>query len=349
MKKALNILPKKILIVNPLNIGDVVLTGPMVRALKKEYPNASIDLMVTPITEKIAKCLPDIDQVLVYDKAGKHRRLKDILELRAQMHSRHYDLAITIHVSTRSAISTWLSGAKFRIGLNSQGGSLFLTHAIDERTLFGHRAEQLIQLLQPLGISGNYTKLALQVEPKILERVKQKLALTFERPIVLVCPFGNWPQKIWLEDRYRELLPQLAQKAEVFLIGDRKVLPGLEAINSIAGGVAKIWAGDLDLIELVGLIKLATLMLTIDTGPLHIADAVGTPVVSLFGPTEPSCWGPRNENSVVISRDLSCKPCLQRPLCKDNQCMKQISAQEVFEKVDILLKQLNQKKIKPVE
>lgn len=313
-------------------MGDVVLSTPVVRALKKAYPKAEIDLMVIPQTREIAQYIPSLNQIIVYDKEDKHRKLKEFLKLRSFLRSRHYDLAITASNSTRSALITWVSGARYRIGSPNQGGFLFLTHPVREDSVPMHLSEIFLQYLRPLGIHGSDSSLELQIDPHNIQKVQQKLVHNPDRPLIAICPFGNCrPQKSWTIENCSELVKLLAPMADLYLIGGKAEQSRLEKINSLSGGLAMVWAGNLSMGELIAFVKLLDLLVTVDTGPMHIAGAVGTKIVALFGPTEPTSCGPRGKDDVVIRHYPGCEPCRKPIEC--DRCMRDIQAEEVYSEV----------------
>lgn len=331
--------PKKILYYQPYNMGDVILSSPLIRSLKKTYPNADIDLMVIPKTEEIARHIPYVHQVILYDKEGRDRKLKEFKKLKQFLHQQHYDLAITTSHTTRSAMVMKASGAPFRIGSPEQGGFLFLTHTVREKKEIRHQSESFLDFLNPLGIYEKDSRLEVTVAAEDTENVIQKLNLNFKRPFVIICPFGSSkPNNKWTNENCSEFIKLLNPQADLYLIGAKSDEPRLEEINKASGGLAKVLAGVLNLGELLAFIKLADVLVTIDTGPLHMASAVGTRIVGLFGPSNPILWGPRDKDDIIITHDCSCKPCpMDVEPCKDLQCMKSIKADEVRNAVTKLL------------
>lgn len=333
--------PKRILFYHPFGgIGDVVLVSPTICALKNSYPEATIDLMVIPSNEEIAHYIPNVNQVIVYDHKGRDRNFKQFMKLKAFLHSQRYDLAITTNHSTRNAIVTWISGARCRIGSPEQGGFLFLTHPVRKPTQPIHLSQLFLEYIKPLGITSPDSKLALNIKAQYLQSVKQKLIVKTKKPIVALCPFGSWPQKSWTIEQCADLLRKLSPIAELYLIGGKKDRFGLETINNLSGGIANVLAGELNIGELIALIKLSDLVVTVDTGPLHIASALSIPVVALYGPTEYYGSGPRGPNDIIVIHQFECKPCTKEMTCENNRCMQAIQAEEVYIAVQKILTKL---------
>jgi len=291
----------KILFINLAYIGDVLLSTPLTRALKKTYPSATIDILTIPNTAEIAKGNPYVDKIIIYDKRGRHRPLLELWKLIQHLRQQNYDLAITTNFSLRSPAMAWASGARWRVGFDAQHAGIFLTHKVSkQRKLIKHEIENQMDVLKPLGIIANDTTMEFKIDQLDIENMHSKIELQSEKPVVVICPFGRSPLKSWTQEGYSGLLKRLAPLAQCYLIGGKAEQQRLQEINTAAGGVAHIVAGILTLSELAALLQQAKLLITVDTGPMHIGQAVGTPTVALFGPTDDRVWGPRGKYDVVI-------------------------------------------------
>ncbi|MBP2654183.1 MAG: rfaQ 3 [Firmicutes bacterium] len=321
---------KKVLVINLAFIGDVVLSTPVIRALKEAYPSATVDMLTVPVAAPIARLNPYVDTVLEYDKRGKHKKFGDLLKLAIFLRKRHYDLAITANFAPRGAMLAWGSGIRHRVGYDAQHAGVFLTRTSSaKRPVKRHEAENHLDVLKPLGISTADTSLVLEVDPRDVFSMRDKVIWDRSKKLVLICPCGSYSKKSWTVDGYAALITALGPQQECFLIGSKAEAPQLAAINEAAGNVAGILAGTLTLGELAALIDEAAVLVTVDTGPMHIANALKTPVVALFGPTDPKGWGPRGERDIVISKNVECSPCWGKGECSFNRCLAEIPADEV--------------------
>lgn len=322
--------PKKILLYHTFsNIGDIVLSSPLPRALKKAYPTTDIDLMVLPKVEEIARYIPYIHQVIVYDKQGVDRSFKQLFKLRKHLRNQNYDLAITTSNSTRSAIITWISGACFRIGDKSEATPLFLTNPVNPQHLPDlHQSKYLLEYLRPLGIPREDSRLELQISPEDIQKVQSYFSQVHIRPRITICSVACGAHRNWPVENCSKLIQSLRPYADLYLVGTKTDKTRLEEINRLAGGFAHVLAGTLSIGELIAFIHLSDLLITVDTGTLHIGTAVGTKVIGLFGSGEPLVWGPQGQNDIVIHH--RCNPCIFSSGCRDNRCMKAIKAEEVF-------------------
>jgi ADP-heptose:LPS heptosyltransferase len=203
-----------------------------------------------------------------------------------------------------------------------------------------HEVERQLQLLTALGIAAEDTSLAFRNDDQAQAGLREKLACrpASGQPLVLLCPFSQDAEKNWTIDGFAAVLRTLSEFAACMLIGTAGQLPGLKAVNAGAGGPATVLGGCLSIGELGALIKAADLLITVDTGPLHIAQAFQTPVVALMGPTDPKVWGPRRACDVVLYKPTPCSPCWRRAdgvkdRCRVNECMRRILPEDVLRAV----------------
>lgn len=323
---------RKILFINLAYIGDVILSTPLTRALKKTYPSAEISMLVIPSTVEVARGNPYVDHVIPYDKRGAHRSIKNVWKLVQNLRQQGYDMAITTNFSLRSPAMAWASGARWRVGFDAQHGGIFLTHvATAERKNIRHEIENQLSVLTPLGIMVKDTTMEFRLELRDVESVKSKIHSQSGKPILVMCPFGRHPAKSWTREGYSRVLEQLSPYAECYLIGGKSEERDLIELNADTGDLAHILAGTLTLGELAALLHEAKLLITVDTGPMHLGQAVGTPTVALFGPTDECVWGPRGTSDLVIKSKVDCMPCYLTENCNNNECMQQIAIQDVIQ------------------
>jgi predicted lipopolysaccharide heptosyltransferase III len=320
---------KKILVINLAFIGDVLLTTPVCRGLRATYPNATIDMLVIPLTEQVAVGNPYVNRVIVYDKRGRHKHFGALCALIGRLRREHYDLSLAMNFAVRGALLAWASGVKRRVGYDRQHAPWFLTDIADSsREQIRHETENHLAILKPLQISSNDTSLVFKVKASDRESLSHKVFFT-ERPALAVCPFGSYPKKSWNTDRYGQLIQKLTDTYQCFLLGSNGERAGLEEIAAKSGKSVPVLGGNLTLGELAALLQQVKLLITVDTGPMHLANAVGTPVVALFGPTDPRIWGPRGKYDQVIQAKSKCSPCWGKGECPGRHCMEKIELSDV--------------------
>lgn len=322
---------RRILIINLAFIGDVLLSTPVARALRRTFPAAGVDMLVIPLTAPIARGNPYVDNVIEYDKRGRHKKPGELVKLIRSIRACRYDLAVCTNFAPRGAMLAWLCGIPRRVGYDAQHAGWFLTHkASPRRPVVRHEAENYLDVLKPLGITTDDTSLDLRIKSADMDSLRTKMAISGDKPISVVCPVGSYPQKSWTTEGFARLLRALAPFSRPFLIGAGAEAAQLEAINAAAGRPARVLAGTLTLGELAALLSLARVVVSVDTGPMHIAGAVGAPIVALFGPTDPRGWGPRGPRDIIFNASVACAPCWGRTSCGHHECMNSLDADEVI-------------------
>lgn len=322
---------RKILIINLAFIGDVILTTPVARGLKATFPDACIDMLVIPAVAPIAELNPYVENVFLYDKRGKHKKLSQLWVLIRELRAQKYDLTISTNFALRNPMMAWATGASCRVGYDAQNGKWFLTHAANAtRISYRHEAENQLDVLKPLGIRVEDTSLQLEPQTKDIDVIQQVIKRTPGKRLVVICPAGSYHRKSWNVEGYAQVLRELSQQADCCLIGGKTEKELLDEINRLSGNVAQVFDGSLTLGQVAALLKRTDLLISVDTGPLHIGQAVGAPVLAIFGPTDPHIWGPRNANDSVIYKPVTCSPCWGKGECKEHLCMVGILPEEVI-------------------
>ncbi|MBP2632298.1 MAG: rfaQ 1 [Firmicutes bacterium] len=334
----------KILVVSIAYMGDVVLSTPVTRSLKKQFPSATIDLLVQPLAKDAAKHNPYVDHVLVYEREHAHENKATLQNFIHLLQSKNYDLALSLNDDLICAMLTGLSGARYRIGYENDSQTKFFTHTIKAQKKILHQTEKQLQILKPLGLIHQDSHIEFNISDNEMTNLYHKLDLTATESIVVLCPFSSHAHKNWTVDNWVSVIKHLTKRIKCILIGSEKELSAIQSMNTKADNVALIAAGKLTLGESAALIKSAQLFITVDTGPMHIAQAFDTPVIALMGPTHSRVWGPRNRQDIVIrSLRCPCAPCWQlyknyhTVECLNHSCMTQITATEVIKASESIL------------
>ena len=299
---------QNILVIDLAFIGDLILVTPAVRALHESFPDARITMLTVPLTEPVARMNPYVDEVLVYDKKGREKGLLGMLRMAARLRKYRFDLAVCMNFAPRGAAVAWLARIPNRLGYDAQHGRFFLTKvASPKRPRIQHEAINHLGVLMPLDIATRDVSLALSVPAEAKESCAAKMA-EYGLPQdggVVICPCGSYERKNLSLDTVVGVARSLSMEYGVILIGgssDRSRL--CEAAHRAGLGDETVLAGTLTLQELAAVLQRAALLVTVDTGPLHIAQAVRCPTVAVFGPTNPKVWGPRGEYDLVIAEAL---------------------------------------------
>ncbi len=344
-----------ILIVKLSAIGDVVHTLPSLAALRRLYPQAHITWVIEAAAADLITGHSCLDRVLVshrkrWRREAKRGRITKIMgEIASFIHelrSRPYDLVIDFHGLFKSAVLVGLSGGVRKLGYDSmqEGSGLFYNEKIPE-DMAKHAVDRYLDFPAYLEVQAG--KAAVAGPPPTFnipwddhneQNVTFLLAknhLDEEAPFVAINPVALWPTKLWREDLFAALADRIAQELGIPVVftGSRDEQPYIDAVmQHVPAGLILNLAGQTSLKDLACLYRRAALVVTTDSGPMHIAAAVGTTVVALFGPTDPRRTGPYGSRHAVIRKELPCSPCF-RKTCPTRECMEGITVEEVWEGV----------------
>ena len=339
---------KRYLVVQTAFIGDAILTLPLIQVLKKVEPEALVDVVVIPRTSELFSTHPAVDRVIVFDKRGGDRGISGLWRIAKSVGEGRYEAALVPHRSLRSAFLARIGRVPVRIGFDRSAGWFLLTETIRYQPSW-HEVERNLSLLGPLGIQWKDKELPTLFPGSIdIEKVDEFLAKSkFSDGAALagIAPGSVWKTKRWLEDRYTELTKNLlAEGFSVALIGGREDGRLCQEIKvGAASPRVAVAAGELSLLQSAELIRRCRVLVSNDSAPMHLAVAMRTPVVAIFGATVPEFgFAPYGNNSAILgTKGLPCRPCSvhggQRCPIKTFDCMVNISTEDVLNKVRDLI------------
>lgn len=321
-----------LLIIRPGGIGDAVLLASTINSLKSRYPGLGITILAEQRNSTAFSLIPNVDTVLCYDRPCEFFRA-----LRGR-----YDVVIDTEQWYRlSAVVARLVRSSIKIGFGTNERRRMFTHRVpyDQNA---YEADNFLALLKPLGIDCHLESETpgLTVPPEAVSRASQLLQSLGTGSFVAIFPGASIPEKRWGEDRFRLVAEALSVLGiKIVVVGGKEDRQQGEAI--VSGGLGLNLAGLTSLPETAAVIQKSALLLSGDSGVLHIAAGLGVPTVSLFGPGRVEKWAPRGEKHVVINKGLPCSPCTfygNTPPCPfDVKCMKDITVDEVVNAVKMLL------------
>jgi heptosyltransferase-2 len=322
------------LVIQTAFLGDVVLTTPLITVLAERY--GPVDVVTTPAAGSLLETHPAVRSVIRYDKNGRDRGMSGLWRLSAELRSRRYSVVYLPHRSFRSAVLALLSGAGERIGFGGTVASISYTRRVP-RPEGGHEVERLLAL-SPNPSQAAQVGLGLTDDDhREADRWLQRHAIA--PGFVAVAPGSIWGTKRW--PHYADLVKRLARPCVV--IGSAADCDLADSIVTAVPTRAVSAAGALGLRAAASLIGRAAVLVTNDSAPLHLATAVGTPVVALFGPTVPAFgFGPREPGDITLGIDeLACRPCSKHgpetcPL-GHHRCMRDLSVETVAAAVTTVL------------
>ena len=303
--------PPRLLFIRTDRLGETLLALPAAAALRAAYPQARLTLLMQPALQPLLAGVPGIDEVLAYDGAAPSAWWRRALRLGRALRPRRFDVAVVSNPKKELHLAVWLAGIPVRAGYGRKWGGL-LTHRVPDRKALGerHEVEYNLELVSrvvgPL-TTGSIPTVRLPLREEEQGTVRQLLArhgVQGSDPFLVVHPWTSNPVKRWPAARYRELVRMMAQRLPVVVVG------GPEAVgvtsDVIPAGQPRVvnLVGGLSLSELAELLRSARLLVSNDSGPVHLAAAVGTPTVVLFGGSSlaagPRRWGPLGEGHTVI-------------------------------------------------
>jgi heptosyltransferase-2 len=331
-------------------VGDTILTYPAVQKLKSLFPHCHLAIVIPGHLVDLWKTFPTVDEIIPFQKKRGIGSIWEDINLSQSLMERKFDLALILPRSFRSALHIYLARIPIRIGFKDGGRSFFLTHGIPrtKEALQIHRIHYYQKLIESLGqTEGSPSpRISLREEDRrSAEEMLKNRGLFDGRLLIAMNPGATYGlAKCWYPERFGELGKRIFKKwkATVLLFGREEERPMANQIleHLKEGGIDL--TGKTHLLQLAALLERCQLLVTNDTGTMHVATAVGTPVVALFGSTDPSTTGPWGDGHVVIRKDVPCSPCSKRICPTDHRCMELITVDEVEEAVDKKLRELAQ-------
>jgi heptosyltransferase II len=331
---------KRILIIELLNIGDIITITPAIRALKHHYKQVKIDVLVKPAMKEVLKGNPHITNIITYK--GYKRTKQEIKQ-------KNYDLGFLFHPGSWKASMLLFSGkVKYRIGGTKTGiwygKGFFLNKKIFPNNTWQHKIDDILDVIKAVKIEPKDKQLEIYTTKKAETKIKKYLKGKKKPIIGINAASSHWTQQ-WYPKKFAEVANNYITKSKATIIftGTKNEKYQVEEIIKHVKKKKNILnlCGKTSFQELIALIKHLNLFLTIDSGATHIASALNTPTVTLFGPTIPTFWGPTGKNSSYIWKEKkACVGC-RRYTCvynKNHECMKSITPQEVMKESKKLLK-----------
>ena len=333
--------PMKILILKPSSLGDVVQALPVLRLIKRHLAGSEIYWWIDSRLAPLLEGDPDLAGVVLFERRrwAAPRHWGEIRHSVRWMRQQAFDWVIDLQCLMRSGIFAWLANGKLTVGLDEprEGARGFYDVIVRRPSALTHAVDWYLGVLPPLGVPVNEDFQWLPERPGLAESVRRKWPVAEGRWII-IQPGARWPTKRWPAESFAELVRQLAaanREIHFAILGSRDDSALGEIITRVDGQRCLDLTGRLSLPEMVEWIRLSALMVTNDTGPMHVAAALGKPVVALLGPTEPLRTGPYRQPDHVLQLNLPCAPCFKSRCRHVNpfECLRAISPATVFDAV----------------
>ena len=325
----------KVLIVRLGSLGDIIHAVPAAMAIRRAYPRAEVDWLVDARHADLLDLVPVVQRRMVLDTS----RLGSIARALRELRAGHYDVALDLQGLIKSAVLARVANARRVIGfpsflLREQAASVFYTETAGEPA--AHVVYKNLSMLKAIGIRVPDLEFALDDRnPQIAFEVRRRLQVGDRDPFAIINPGAAWLNKRWPAVYFAEVAQALAHRYNMRSVvlwgpGEQQLA---ENVVAAAHGTAAV-SPRTTIADLVSLTRAATIMISGDTGPLHVAGAVGTPLVGIFGPTDPARNGPWSEGDLTVSRFEACACRYQRRCRIQGWCLLDISPREVMELVD---------------
>ncbi len=321
-------------------IGDAVMTTPALARLRSLFPRAEITLVAKPLVAELFTPHPHCDRVLVYDRRPGIKDPAAFLRFCRRLRREKFDLAVLFQNAFEAALMARLAGIPRRAGYATDGRGWLLTHRVPLTTAHRrlHHTDYYLALLAGLGLAAG-EKPALTLSPTGAE-LRAAAARLGPGHWVAVNPGASYgAAKRWFPERFAAVAEQLitARQVKIVLIGgpgEREI--GRDIVAACRRPLFNL-IGETTVRQMMAIIATSRLLITNDSGPMHVAAAVGTPIVAIFGPTDVNTTSPLAPDCLLLHHEIDCAPCLQRQCSRDHQCMRAVTAAEVYAAANTLL------------
>lgn len=323
-------------------IGDAVMTLPAMKAIRDTYPDAHIAVVANPLVAEMLEHHHDCDEVIVYNKRGEHAGILGMLRFASALRRRKFDCAILFQYAIEAAIMVFLARIPRRLGFVTDGRRLLLSHPVpfgsEEKTV--HQTDAFLRIVNHYGIKADEKVQALTLSDTERNWVKEQLP---KGPVVTINPGAAYGSaKRWYPDRFAAVGDFLAKEygMNVVLIGG----PGeVEIGDDIAAAMqtpVQNFVGKTTVRQMMSLIDAASLMITNDSGPMHVAAGFDVPIVAIFGPTNHTTTSPFSKHYRIVRHEVECSPCMLRECPIDHRCMDRVTVDDVVKAVQGFMPEL---------
>ena len=339
---------QNVLVLQTSFLGDTVLTLPLLSEIKRRFPSTRLTVLCSPLGRELLEGHPGVDALIVDDKRGADKGLLGLWRKAEALRERAFTMALTPHKSFRSALLLYLARIPYRVGFRQSKGWFLFNRRVNRQSEC-HDVERNLSILEAFEIGTKECRRALElpvnpVRQNSVNRLLSSLGVNLGKMIVGVNPGSIWPTKRWAAEGFAQLIQLVKNKydCEVLLFGASEDAAVASKIYDMSGRSAINLAGKIGLQELPAALNVCCVLVTNDSGPMHIAVARNIPTVAIFCATTPDLgFYPYSSNSIVLEKELSCRPCASHggrrcPLGTED-CIRLIRPEHVFQAVKRLI------------
>jgi len=331
---------KKILIRGPNWVGDAVLAIPAMKAVRARFPDAEITLLIRPWVAGLFTSAPFVDKVWSETKPSS---LADWIRVTREIRNRQFDLALLLPNSFESALMMFAGGVPQRIGYATDGRQWMLTNAVTTAPQSRHQVHYYLDLVKTLSATPDRPSIEIEATSDERSTARRLLAaegIPHDAPFLVLNPGAAYGSaKRWHEHQFANVADSLARE-----FGLHVAIIGSEAERGIANQICErmisataVLSGKTSLETLIGVLAESSLMITNDSGPMHVAAALGVSTVAIFGSTDETVTGPYGPRARVVKHAVECSPCLLRECPIDHRCMTRVTVVDVYRAAKELL------------
>ncbi len=329
----------KILVIRNDGIGDLLNSTPAIALLRENYPGAEICVLAQPLNAPVLTGNPHVNRVLIIDREGTHRRLRDRLRFYRHLRREEFDLAIAMRTASWSNFVVLLSGARYRLGRYQKYAKGTLSHKWKGSYEKGHvhEVDRNLELMRLICTGEVNRQLVFNLLENEISFAKGQLAEWGIHPndfLVCLHPGGSSFDKQWPSENYARLADWLASEhnAKILILGGPNEAHLTRHIQKIMTHPS-ITHAPVSIRHLAVLMEHCNLVVCNDSGPMHIAAALNVPMVAIFGPTDYVAWEPLSEKATIVRRDMPCWPCSAHKCKIGWECTKKLPVDVVWNEV----------------
>lgn len=332
----------RIVIFNVNWVGDVLFSTATIRNIRLNYPKSFIACIIPSRCYPVLKGNPHLDEIIIYDEKDRHKSFLDKAQFVQLLKSKRFDTAFLLHRSFTRALICRLAGIPQRVGYHTKKRAFLMNSKIiaPDRDAM-HRIDYYLNVIEKAGlkVQDRYTEFFIDEEDgSAVREFLRKQSVGENDFVVVLNPGGNWLPKRWPKEYWAILADKLISEygASVVITGGSSDISLVTDIKSLMREKPVVACGVFNLKQLAALCKRSDLFVSADTGPLHIANAVGAKkIIAIFGPTSPAVTGPYPlVNTVILQKDVGCKVPCYITRCQDNRCMKAVTPADILKQVE---------------
>ena len=336
--------PQKILVSATARVGETIMSTPAVRTLRENFPESEITVLADPGVSDVFRYSPRVDRLFLYEKDGVHRGLQGMLRLAGELRLQDYDCSFLLHNSFEAALIIKMAGIPVRCGYTTDARGLLLTHGVHKapELISKHRVHFYQRMMRSLGLQTAANELELFLPGEQVDAAKRRIRDLTGLPIGSVPMIGfspggtNGPAQRWPTEKFAELAAKLCRgtDARIVLLGsdtDRETAAALLARAGSASSRVIDLTGTTSLMEAMALIGECDVFVSNESGLMHVAAALHTPLVAIFGSTDHIATGPFSDKATVIRKTMACSPC-KKSRCPEKHlhCLNLIDSDKVL-------------------